>query len=80
MANAILEVSILFTSGSERTIFCTEEEYNHLLTCGRLTSSVIEAEGYFDCLINWDDVSFMAITDVVEGDEYGETDESTTTA
>lgn len=79
MEDAILEVSILFNNGTEKVIHCTETEYNKLMTEGRFTSSMISAYGYFDCYIKWDDVSFISITDVIQGDDYGQ-DEATTAA
>jgi len=74
MADAILEITIVLNNGTEHQIHCTEAEYERILISDRFTTSLIKADGYFDCYLKWDDVSFMCVTDILEGDEYGAED------
>jgi hypothetical protein len=74
MASVTLEVNITFSNGLQHTINCTEDEYNTLLIeCPRM----VKADGYYDCFLNWDEVSFITVTDVTQGDEYGQSEATT---
>jgi hypothetical protein len=74
MAEEVLAITVVLKNGTEQQIQCTEEEYNRILTVDRFQTSLIKVEGYYDCYLNWDDVSFMTVTGIVEGDEYGAED------
>jgi len=78
MDGVTLEVTITFKGGMEHVLQCAEHEYASILD-HRSLGLPIQVDGYYDCYVDWAEVLVVNVTDVTQGDEYGQ-DEATTAA